>query len=143
MRGIPQSRYMTQRSTITGGTLLLQRSCACGQHTFGGSSCEECKRKGRLPADASLDTDQSLSEIFKSGNLFSPVRPKLLLNEPGDNYEQEADRIADKVMHTVDSETGRPKEETRHPLVQRRAANSSDGVQVTSGIARAVDDLRG
>src|SRR5262245_1237614 len=68
-------------SPSTGG--LLQRKCACGNNTTAGGECEECGQKHRL----SLQT-------------------KLTVNEPGDIYEQEADRIADQVTampthHTV------------------------------------------
>jgi Domain of unknown function (DUF4157) len=51
---------------------LLQRKCACGNQTIAGGSCEECSKKKRLA-----------------------LQTKLTVNEPGDTYEQEADRIAD------------------------------------------------
>lgn len=55
---------------------LLQRKCAaCGNHTVAGGECEECKR-----------------------NKPFGLQTKLTINEPGDRYEQEADRIADEVM---------------------------------------------
>jgi len=56
----------------TGG--LLQRKCACGNHTIAGGECQECGKKR--------------------------LQTKLQVNEPGDVYEQEADRIADQVMAT-------------------------------------------
>src|SRR6266513_902652 len=55
---------------------LLQRKCACGGTPGPTGECEACKKK-RL----SLQT-------------------KLKVNEPGDIYEQEADRIAEQVMAT-------------------------------------------
>jgi hypothetical protein len=54
---------------------LLQRKCACGNHTMVGDECEECSKKKRLN-----------------------LQTKLKINEPGDIYEQEAERIADQVM---------------------------------------------
>lgn len=54
----------------------LQRKCACGNHAMG-SKCEECNKKKRFG-----------------------LQTKLRMNEPGDAYEQEADRIADRVMVT-------------------------------------------
>jgi hypothetical protein len=54
---------------------LLQRKCACGTHTVAGGECEECGKKKRRG-----------------------LQTKLKVNEPGDIYEQEADRIADQVM---------------------------------------------
>ena len=53
----------------------LQRKCACGNHTMAGGECEECSKKKRFC-----------------------LLTKLRVNEPGDIYEQEADRIADQVM---------------------------------------------
>lgn len=53
----------------------LQRKCACGNHTMAGGECEECGKKKRFG-----------------------LQTKLKINEPGDVYEQEADRIADQVM---------------------------------------------
>lgn len=54
---------------------LLQRKCACGNHTMGGGECAECSKKKRFG-----------------------LQTKLRVNEPGDSYEREADRIADQVM---------------------------------------------
>jgi parallel beta-helix repeat protein len=56
---------------------MLQRKCACGNHTMAGGECSECSKNKRLG-----------------------LRTKLTVNEPGDIYEQEADRIADQVMAT-------------------------------------------
>ena len=89
------TRAQTQRSPTvtafnTGGG--LQRACACGQHTNGGWECEECKKKhqGTLQRAA-----------VNHAPIISPVRKiqtKLAINKRGDEYEQEADRIADQVM---------------------------------------------
>lgn len=54
---------------------LLQRSCACGNHTIAGDECAACKAKKR-----------------------QGVQTKLVVNEPGDVYEQEAERLADQAM---------------------------------------------
>ncbi len=54
---------------------LLQRTCACGGTPDVDRMCEACREK-RL----------------------SGVQTKLVVNQPGDRYEQEADRIADQVM---------------------------------------------
>jgi len=54
----------------------IQRACACGAHTASGGECPECR-------------EQRLG-----------LQTKLLVNEPGDRYEQEADRVADEVMTT-------------------------------------------
>lgn len=55
---------------------LLQRKCSsCGNHTVAGGECNECSKRKRLP-----------------------LQTKLAVSEPGDIYEQEADRIADQVL---------------------------------------------
>ena len=57
--------------------LRLQRKCACGNQAMAGSGCRECDKKKRLG-----------------------LQTKLTVNEPGDVYEREADRVADQVMGT-------------------------------------------
>lgn len=53
--------------------VALQRACACGQHTYGGGECEECKKKGLL-------------------------QRKLAIGAINDPLEQEADHIANEVL---------------------------------------------
>ena len=53
---------------------LLQRKCACGNHTMGGSQCADCAKK--KPA----------------------LQRKLAIGTSNDPLEREADRIADQVM---------------------------------------------
>lgn len=65
----------TPSSFLPASTGLLQRKCACGNHTIAGGECEECSKKKRLG-----------------------LQTKLTIGEPSDVYEQEADRIADQVM---------------------------------------------
>jgi len=67
--------FKTQAGNAPGlmTTGVLQRKCAsCSNHTMAGSQCQECGKKR--------------------------LQTKLQVNEPGDVYEQEADRIADQVM---------------------------------------------
>jgi hypothetical protein len=54
---------------------ILQRKCACGGAAGMSGECEECSKKQRLG-----------------------MQTKLKVNEPGDIYEREADRIADQVL---------------------------------------------
>jgi Domain of unknown function (DUF4157) len=55
---------------------VLQRKCAsCGNHTIAGGECRECGKKRQFG-----------------------LQTKLKVNEPGDVYEQEADRIADQAL---------------------------------------------
>ncbi|MGH7496701.1 MAG: DUF4157 domain-containing protein [bacterium] len=56
---------------------ILQRKCACGGAAGMSGECAECSNKKR-----------------------SGLQTKLKVNEPGDIYEQEADRVADQVLAT-------------------------------------------
>ena len=57
---------------------LLQRQCACGQHTAAGGECAACRQKR-----------QGALQRSPSG---------LAINRPGDRYEQEAERVAAAVL---------------------------------------------
>jgi hypothetical protein len=118
---------------VTGG--VLQRACACGQHTSsGGGECEECRRKREgILERAAVNTDHThegssfshdatvvsnerfgsssalpvptLSHNFSQTPAFASsrirIQPKLLVNKPGDEYEKEADRTADRVLNQL------------------------------------------
>jgi hypothetical protein len=75
MNQVSKSKTPSQPTTTTASG-LLQRKCACGNHTIAGGECENCKKK-------------------RSG-----LQTKLSVGEPGDSYEQEADRIAAEVLGT-------------------------------------------
>jgi hypothetical protein len=81
-------------------TLLVQRKCACGGSSGLTGSCSGCEKK-RL--------------------LGKPLQTKLRVNEPGDAYEQEADRMADQVMEAPvhSSVSGAP------PSIQRLATQTA------------------
>jgi hypothetical protein len=79
---------------------LLQRKCACGNHTFAGGACAECAKK-------------------------SVLQRKLTIGASNDPLEQEADRVADQVMaaplHSATS---------RGPVsIQRYAGQVSEGLE--------------
>ncbi len=70
--------------TVTGATPfagdgLLQRKCACGKRAGLAGDCEECQQRKFLGR--------------------TPLQKKLDINEPGDRYEQEADRIAEQITN--------------------------------------------
>ncbi len=56
---------------------LLQRRCACGGMSGPTGECLSCCR---------------------IRGLGKPLQAKLRINQPGDRFEQEADRVADQVM---------------------------------------------
>ena len=66
-----RQQKLTATPTASG---LLQRKCACGNHTMAGGECEECAKK-------------------KTG-----LQRKLAIGANNDPLEQEADRVADQIV---------------------------------------------
>jgi hypothetical protein len=89
-------------------SLLVQRKCACGGSSGLTGSCSECEKKKLLG---------------------QPLQTKLRINEPGDEYEQEADRVAEHVMRMPDPHL-KPENPrfTTTPLGQRRVTEGNTGV---------------
>jgi hypothetical protein len=84
---------------------VLQRKCACGGSAGLTGACSKCN-----------------SERLRG----KPLQTKLRVNEPGDEYEQEADRMAAQVMQEM--EPGfKPGPSQSHATVQRRFADDSGG----------------
>jgi len=117
-----QTARNAQHQAQPSGGASLQRQCSCGKHTIGGGMCEECQQKGEGAAQVAsqvtsdeygeaISPDIQTSRESASGFNFSSIpahtlftssqqliQPNLMVNEPGDQYEQEADRVADTVM---------------------------------------------
>jgi peptidoglycan hydrolase-like protein with peptidoglycan-binding domain len=91
-----QAVLRMQRSQSMNSTQggILQRKCGCG------GTCTECQKKQELP-----------------------LQTKLSISEPGDKYEQEADRVAEQVMRmpTPDSQTRVPLANSNLPLVSHQS----------------------
>jgi hypothetical protein len=86
-------------STSRAPALFLQRKCACGGSAGLTGECEDCR-------------EQKL--------LGKPLQKKLAVNAPGDDYELEADRVAEQVLRMPAPAPGSPVTQTaRTPLVQR------------------------
>lgn len=75
-----QPRTTSRSADAPGRTGALQRKCACGGAPGPTGECTACRRK-RMHGAKPL-----------------PLQPKLTVNQPNDQYEQEADRVADQVM---------------------------------------------
>ncbi len=99
------------------GRRILQRKCACGGTPGPTGECTGCRRKHVLG------------------------QPKLTVNQPGDRYEQEADRVAEQVMRMPEPHLQRqvrPEEEEEEllqakplagpitPLVQRQVEEEEE-----------------
>jgi hypothetical protein len=86
---------------------LLQRQCACGGSAGMTGECETCKGKKLLG---------------------KPLQRNLAISEPGDQYEQEADRVAEQVMRMEGGDSIEPLRQAIHthegvvgrmPILQR------------------------
>src|ERR1043166_9510503 len=102
-----QSRNNSSAPLLPISRKLLQRKCACGGSGGLTGSCSECEKKKLV--------GQSL-------------QTKLHINEPGDEYQREADRVADHVMRRAEPNrelSASPPATT--PLVQRRITGDGDG----------------
>ena len=77
---------------------VLQRKCACGGSSGLTGSCFDCETK----------------------LIGKPLQTKLRISEPGDEYEQEADRLAAQVMRMPDSDMNRG---NSHSGSRRRLCN--------------------
>lgn len=99
MERISQAKNAPQPTALlTSG--VLQRKCACGQHTPGGGQCAAC-------------VDQE--------KLKQPLQAKLQIGAANDRYEQEADRVADQVM----AMTGHSVVSAAPPRIQRLTGQST------------------
>ncbi len=96
---------------------LLQRACACGGAAGLAGECEECKTKKFLG---------------------KPLQTKLAVSQPGDEFEQEADRVAEQVMRMPDAELNRQHRDIGTPLIQRRATSGDTGVMEAPPIVHNV-----
>jgi uncharacterized protein DUF4157 len=94
----PSAQPAAVRRPGAGG--LLQRKCACHDQAAAGGQCEECNKKR------------------------FDLQTKLKVSEPGDIFEQEADRIADQVMTTQ----ARPDIGGATPRIQRFVGQPAGGV---------------
>ena len=106
----------------------VKRKCACGGNAGLTAECDECQRK------------------HLAGERLSSVQPKLTISQPGDKYEQEADRIADTVMRIPDQSVQRqadPNREEEELLQTKPAAHSvilqgyGDSSEVPTGVQEA------
>jgi hypothetical protein len=93
--------------TRVGPSWGLQRQCTCGESARLTGVCQDCQKKKLMG---------------------KPLQAKLRINEPGDQYEQEADRIAEQVMRMPDIDLNEPRSPSRSPLVQRQATVGGTGV---------------
>ena len=75
--------------------------------------------------------NQSATPFFAAKNSggFIPVQAKLMVNEPGDAFETEADRVADAVVQPASGESQAFFNPASAPIVQRRAEQSVQDIE--------------
>ncbi|GLR87967.1 eCIS core domain-containing protein [Bradyrhizobium iriomotense] len=73
-----------------------------------------------------------------AGGKFDKLQPKLTVNEPGDVFEQEADRVADAVMRTPETELAQPERSLATTVALQRkespASTPPAGAAIPSGL---------
>lgn len=147
---------------LSGG--ILQRKCnSCGQHAMGGE-CGACEKgrshsqRGKVVNQSRLHKDFSRISV-RSANLPT-IQAKPTIGQPGDKYEQEADRVVKQIMrmpalsHTsspVSSQAAPPRiqrlcskcedELRRQPMVVQ--AKASDPPALTPTVQSRIQLLRG
>jgi hypothetical protein len=124
---------MAERAVATAKTLESEQKCSssCKQKPSFDSSGSIADRILQLQRTAG---NQAVQRLIKSGAL----QTKLTVNEPGDVYEQEADRVADQVMRMPDPVLQRqniPEEEEEKTIQTKPLADS-----ITPLVQRQVDE---
>lgn len=116
-------------------TTVLQRKCACGQHSVAGGESAVCRKKWlQRTAGNYAEPDTAppiVQEVLRSpgqpldaetraflaprfGHDFSGVQAhtatktqtNLTINQPGDRYEQQADRVAQRILQMPERDLG-------------------------------------
>ena len=102
-----QQRRLQVNSNLTG---VLYRKCACEDRATVGGECEDCEQKpatlqrhpaGRGPVEAAphtVDDTRDLSAGRGPNHTARGVGGQLVVTEPGDACEQEAERVTDQVV---------------------------------------------
>ena len=120
-QGSSRSRNRTPAVSSLSQGGILQRKCGCGKQTTGGGTCGQCQRKQK--------------SVGHAGVKALPVQTKLTIGQPGDKYEQEADRIAEKVMRMPEPQVQRQMEDDDEVIRPKRIAE-----QITPLVQRQMDE---
>ena len=146
-----QTRNATPKPAISlSQSGLLQRTCACGGVPGLTGECEGCAsqrlsgQQGNPPALPNRPSeDRSTAPMqgatpggYSFGNLaIEPqerlgIQAKLAIGQPGDRYEQEADRVADQVMRIPESRLAARRMSSIHsPSIQQNWFASQEKLQ--------------
>jgi hypothetical protein len=115
---------------------VLQRKCACG----GGPDCDCDSTDKREHKAHGLHRMSASQTPLRMTDYSTPgIRTKLAINQPGDSFEQEADRVADQVMRmdagamlqrswsagAADDKIRRKSEQCDEPELRRKATDAA------------------
>jgi hypothetical protein len=121
-RTVAQTQQQAQTSPAHTGR-ILQRKCACGQHTMAGGECQECGKKRNGIQRETINQSANGAGVSLLG--IPVMQRKLMVGASNDPLEQEADRVADQVLaapaHSVVS--GTP------PHIQRYAGQATESTE--------------
>jgi Domain of unknown function (DUF4157) len=109
MANRPMVWKTTSTPALVNGHRFLQRKCACGSASGLSGQCDECGKK----------------------KVLGMQTKKLAISEPGDRYEQEADRIAQQILTHPWSPTATPRQRLLSvpaQTIQQRGVDSSSGL---------------
>lgn len=114
---------------------VLYRKCACEEPAWVGDKCDDCQdNTPMLNLARRADTMADFSHTRLGRHTPTERRGGLLITRPGDAYEQEAERVADRVMggsHAV-SITSAP------PRIHRAASASHAGMAIPASVGRTL-----
>ncbi|WP_198929179.1 DUF4157 domain-containing protein [Marinobacter sp. X15-166B] len=116
-KGIAHMRSRMHEAPPMAGR-ILQRKCACGEHTSGGGECAACVNHEKPR---------------------QPLQTKLHIGAANDNYESEADRVADEVVSMQQPVAcERNTYLQARPVMQRRSAQSEGSATDVPAIVQEV-----
>ncbi len=120
---------------------ILQRACACGGAAGLTGKCEACASQplsGQLGATENISTDTPnipVQQAKTKGYRFQDlaIRPKkrfgiqakLIIGQPGDKYEQEADRVAAQVVRQINAPYTQPIPSQQQGMAEAKAGQAN------------------
>lgn len=107
---------------------ILQRKCACGNHTIAGNECNVCGIT-KLPHAA----------IAPSASNPTFIQPQLSVSAPTDEYEQEATLISERIMRPPYARTG----QSISTLRTDSGSNAARSLEVGTNTEAHIQALRG
>jgi pyrrolidone-carboxylate peptidase len=93
-RQAAQTKQPAKATPVASG--LLQRKCACGNHTIAGGECAECSQEKNSSQNRNNPQGLSGSELSTAQGTL--VQRKLSVGASQDRSEREADEVAEQVL---------------------------------------------